>query len=516
MAASSNGEATMRACRRATLIAIIAAVTLFSLGLAAGARADSGSGTRVNRGYQHLVRLEAARQARMDARERPRAALPSRGAVGAPSIFGTVHDVQQVAEDSLKQGEKDTQVEPDIAMDPTNADDIVTVVQQGRFKTGGSADSGFAASLDGGQTWTHGNLPGLTKAVGGPFDRSSDPTVVFGTNHVAYASTIDFGFRHDCPSAVGVQSSTDGGVSWNDPVFPTNDADCDVFHDKNWLGADTNPASPFYGRLYLVWTRFTPVAGVGVLQYSDDGGQTWSSLIDVSAPDSETEGLLPLVQSNGDLTMVYDQTIGAQDFEVAQTSTDGGLTFGPSVTIAEFLGAGDPGLRTGGLPAAAIDPTTDDMYVVWQDTRFRSDGHNDTVISESTDGGASWSAPARVNGPDPEGQILDHFTPDVAAYGGVVHVTYRTRDFAGKKGSEFVDERYVVSADGGATFGGELFLGPSSDLKYAAVVTGGRAFLGDYVGVVANADHAHVVWCVSLYEKNARYHQTMWSGTIDR
>jgi hypothetical protein len=213
---------------------------------------------------------------------------------------------------------------------------------------------------------------------------------------------------------------------------------------------------------------------------------------------------------------VYDDVVGGGDFEVASTSTDGGLTFGPPVTIAEFLGAGDPGIRTGGLPAAAIDPTDDTIYVVWQDTRFRSDGHNDTVISESTDGGSTWSSPARVNGPDPNGEVLDHFTPDVAAHSGVVHVTYLTRNFAGKKPSEFLDQRYIVSADGGATFGGELILGPSTDLKYAAVVTGGRRFLGDYFGVVANADVAHAAWTVALYEKKGRFNQTMWSGTIER
>src|SRR5205823_3223272 len=82
--------------------------------------------------------------------------------------------------------------------------------------------------------------PGLTKAVGGPFDRGSDPTVTFGIDHVVYASTIDFSFRQTCPSAVGVQWSTDGGVTWSDPVFPENDDTCDVFNDKNWLVADTN------------------------------------------------------------------------------------------------------------------------------------------------------------------------------------------------------------------------------------------------------------------------------------
>ncbi len=498
---------------RATFGAFLAAALIAAFGVGSVARAGSGQS---GGGYRHLLRFQADREARMEARLRPGAGV----AVGlprtAPSIFETTRDVQQISEDTLHQGERDTQVEPDLAMDPTNPANLVAVVQQGRFKTGGSADSGFAATLDGGHTWVHGNLPGLTKAVGGPYDRSSDPTVTFGVGHVAYASTLDFGFRQDIPSAIGVQSSTDGGQTWGDPAFPEVDSGREAFNDKNWLAADTSPASPFYGRLYLVWSQFTATGGAGVLRSSDDGGVTWSDLTYVSGPTAETEGLLPLVQANGALTIVYDQTIGSQDFEVAQTSSDGGLTFAPPVTIAEFLGAGDPGLRTGGLPAAAIDPVTGLMYVVWQDTRFRSDGHNDIVISFSADGGDQWSEPARVNGPDPNGTVLDHVTPDVAAFGGVVHVTYRTRDFAGKHPSEFVDERYIVSDDEGATFGGELILGPPTDLKYAAAVTGNRAFLGDYFGVVANGQVAHAVWTVALYEQHGRYNQTMWSGTIVR
>jgi hypothetical protein len=479
----------------------------------AGAAAAIPSGSA----YQRALELDAARQARMDARLHARTQLSAAHVLASPTIFQNTENVEQISEDTLKGGEQDTQVEPDLAMDPNNPDNLVAVVQQGRFKTGGSADPGFTASVDGGATWTFGNLPGLTKAVGGFFDRASDPTVVFGPDHTVYATTIAFSFgKSDCPSAVTVQWSLDGGLSWSDPVFPEDDRSCDVFNDKNWLGVDTNPSSPFFGRLYLVWSQFTPTGGAPVLRYSDDNGQTWSSLISMAAAGTEAEGLLPLIRSNGDLTIVYDQTIGSRDFEVAQTSTDGGVTFADPVTIAEFLGAGDPGIRTGGLPAAAIDPTNDAMYVAWQDTRFRSDGHNDTVISKSTDGGTTWSSPARVNGPDLAGQTLDHFTPDVAAFGDVIHVTYRTRDLGGKAPSDFVDERYIVSSDGGATFGGELILGPPADLKYAAVVFGGRAFLGDYMGVVANADVAHAAWCVARFDKNSRYNQTLWGATIER
>src|SRR5437588_1606714 len=167
----------MRRHARLMLASIIAMSTAsFLRSVPAGAAAGAGRITA----YQHALRADAARQARMDARERPRISLGTSQVVAAPSIFGSPRNVERIARDTLKGGETNTQIEPDIAMDPNNPNDIVAVSQQGRFKTGGSADPGFSASLDGGATWTDGNLPGLTKRVGGPFDRGSDVSVVFG------------------------------------------------------------------------------------------------------------------------------------------------------------------------------------------------------------------------------------------------------------------------------------------------------------------------------------------------
>ena len=181
------------------------------------------------------------------------------------------------------------------------------------------------------------------------------------------------------------------------------------------------------------------------------------------------------------------------------------------VTVGQNLGSGIPGMRTGGLPAAAIDPGTGNMYVVWQDARFNASGLNDIVLSASTDGGRKWSTPRAVN---PEVAGLDRFTPAVAAAGGAVHVTYRTR---GENGTApTVTEDYIASANGGRTFGPVHQIGPLAVLQWAAVA-GTRAFLGDYMGLAATPQAAMLAWCVSSEPPgNGSYHQTMWAARVSR
>ena len=126
----------------ARLLLSVAAAMLATTRMASPAIAGADRGPAVNRAYQHLLRMEGAREARMAAREHPGQALPIGILPTAPSILSQPQDVQQIAEDTLKGGEQGTQVEPDMAIDPNNPDSLVAVVQQGRFKTGGSADPG--------------------------------------------------------------------------------------------------------------------------------------------------------------------------------------------------------------------------------------------------------------------------------------------------------------------------------------------------------------------------------------
>ena len=409
-----------------------------------------------------------------------------------------------------------TQVEPDIAVDPNNPQIVVAVVQQGRFPDGGATAIGYATSHDGGQTWTADDLPLLTVATGGAFERGTDPAVAFGPNGEVYAESLVFG---GIRSSIAVQRSDDGGLTFGAPVLAHDDSDSSKFNDKEWIAVDTFAASPHRGRVYVAWDQGNNFGQPILLRFSDDRAQTWSPLIFVSSPTAGGIGAIPLVQPNGALTVVYEDFTTGDDV-VAQTSHDGGLSFDPRVKINSLQSGALPDIRSGGLPAAALDAFTGDLYAVWEDRRFRSDGVRDIVISGSTDGGASWSGLARVN-PDAPNSQRDHFTPAVSAVNGRVHVTYRTRDTSAGL-SLLVDLRYIASADGGATFSGERTVGDPTDLHFAAQTTTADClnppcyFLGDYMGVAASSQAVHPVWCRAFQDpaQPSARNESTWSSRI--
>ena len=520
---------------RRTFLICAAAATAAVAGVPMTASAASGaSHPVVNVARQAAVKADRAREARMVARMGSHAVPATRSPLAGTAqggAFNKITNVGQISRDTLPaptspEIEPDTQTEPDIAIDPGNPQIITADFQQGRNGPfGGSADPGYATSQDGGRTWAAGNLPLLTTAVGGPFQLASDAAVAFGPDGSDYAQTIPFD-ETDARSGVAVQRSTDGGISFGPPSLVVDDNNVNIFNDKNWIAVDTFPGSPHYGRIYSVWSRFITTGSgssavthsPGAVSYSDDQGKTWSPIHFTTAQHADTEGLIPMVHPDGSVTVVYDLTVGNKDYETAQTSHDGGNTWSPGVTVGQFLGAGVPGMRTGGLPAAAIDASTGDMYAVWQDTRFNPSGLNDVVLSQSTDGGNSWSSPRPVS---PKAAGLDRFTPAVAAAGGAVHITYRTRGANGTAPS--VSEEYIASTDRATTFGHEHQVGPGSVLKWAAVSNEAPppvAFLGDYMGVAAVSTAprtAELVWCVSSQPPvTESYHQTTWAATVSR
>jgi hypothetical protein len=416
----------------------------------------------------------------------------------------------------------DTQIEPSIAVNPANPKNVVAVYQEGRIANGGDATNGFATSLDGGKTWRYGELPGLTfyPGQGGPFERASDAVVAFGPDNIVYANSLVFDQSTDngLRSGLTVNVSKDGGLHWSKPVF-FQDEELGGLNDKNWIVVDTSNAPGHHkGRVYVVWDRVAPV----VYDYCDhvcDQLGNWlpnlQTIPEVVFP-GQGIGAYPVVLKDGGLGIIMDADSGGIPSPTGQDEPELGLNakivfvraplagttpfpaplqFLPPENVATNMGRGIPAQRAGSLPAAAVDPDSGAIYATWEDTRYRTDGTNDAVITRSTDNGVTWSPPLRLNGGLPNDRI-DHYNVSVATgAGGSVHVTYRQRNESGKGPlyTDVIDTIYQESTDGGTTWSAPLKVNKEPSNPWWGAFSRDGTFEGDYNQIASAGGYTYVV-----------------------
>jgi hypothetical protein len=344
----------------------------------------------------------------------------------------------------------------------------------------GSGDVGFATSVDGGQTWKHGLLPGLTlNYKGGTYGAAADPSVAFDAKHGAWLiSTLPLAGLSCCSliGDVALSRSTDG-LNWGKPILIDNTH----LDDKNWTVCDNTTTSPFYGNCYTEWDQAFGSGDV-LMSVSKDGGKTWGP----GLPSSDHAGGLggePVVQPNGSVIVPFEGG-GIDVF----SSTNGGVSWGRSQAIASiqshFVAAG---LRNPNLPSVSID-AAGRVFVVWSDCRFRSGcASNDIVMSSSTDGKA-WSAVTRIP-IDPTSSTVDHFIPgigvDPATSGANAHITVVYYYYPNKSCTTStcqLDVGFTTSLDGGSTWtAGAKIAGP---MKVGWLPDSDNGpMVADYIGV---------------------------------
>jgi hypothetical protein len=165
------------------------------------------------------------------------------------------------------------------------------------------------------------------------------------------------------------------------------------------------------------------------------------------------------------------------------------------VDIASNRSAGVPAQRAGSLPAAAADPTSGTIYAVWEDSRYRTDGTNDAVMSRSIDGGLTWTLPQRIN-PGSTTDHVDHYNVTVAVgAGGTVHVAYRQRDESGKGPlyTPTIDTYYQESTDGGKSFTTPLKVDSTPSNPYYDAFSRDGSFEGDYNQTTSVGGYTYIV-----------------------
>jgi hypothetical protein len=382
----------------------------------------------------------------------PGIAIATTYTAGSPvTASATVSPLSVCAPSGPGTNYPNTEVEPWLAQNPVNPNNVVGTFQQDRYTGGGSKGSTAAVSTDGGASFSQVNIPGLTTCSGGTFERASDPWLSFSPDGTLYAMSLvetklPSGVNN--PSGMAVSRSTDGGLTWSAPTNVIFDTDPTKFNDKNSLTAD--PTDSRF--VYAIWDRLDAPIGQGSLKSGEnaagfrgptwfarttDGGQSWEPARQIYAPgnNDQTIGNQIVVLPNGTLIDVFDLIKNDNKMKVkglsvaAITSTDHGATWSSQATIISrlnFVQVTDPDtgalVRTGDIiPEVTVDPENGNLYTVWQDGRFSGGARSDVAFSMSTDGGATWSQALRNNTPSG----VSAFTPTVAvASRGVVGVSY--------------------------------------------------------------------------------------------
>jgi len=392
------------------------------------------------------------------------------------------------------------EVEPWVAVNPSNLRNIIGVWQQDRWSNGGANGLATGVSHDGGRTWRE-TSPHFTRCSGGnadnggDYERASDPWVTFSPDGTANQISLSFNDSNTITSIL-TSRSTDGGDTWSEPFTLIRDTDPNFSNDKESITADPYDS----GYVYAVWDRldFGTNHGPAVFARTTDGGQSWEPTRSIYDPglNNHTIGNQIVVLPNGDLVNLFslftnqdienESTTAGPAYVAIVRSTDKGQTWSQQpiiISTLQSVGVTDPEtgepLRTGDIiPDIAVDQRTGYLYVVWQDARFSGGKRDGIVFSKSTDGGFTWSTPVQVNRlpqvPAFTGSV------DVAINGAIGLTYYDFRNNTSDPNTLPTNYLFAISYDGGKTWR-ESEVGDQFDMRTAPVARG--FFTGDYEGL---------------------------------
>ena len=302
------------------------------------------------------------------------------------------------------------------------------------------------------------------------YDADSDPAVAFDSSGRGFFSCVAFDVFTNASllwvsqSPQGAQGSFFFNLStFSRPWVVAEDNSAEVFHDKEFITADSYKSSPNRDNVYVTWTvfRFSPLCGPQPNPDQDerycespifgsmstDHGVHWSTPEEISGISNTLcffgdffqptanphscnfdQGSDPVVLPNGDLEVIFNNgntnTANAQQLGVhCSPSGDSAagtahLNCGAPAKVGDDVITGEPlcnfgrgpeecvpgaFIRTNDYPRInTINTQNGHLYATWQDYR---NGEYDIQLSQSLDGGLTWTELGTVN-PD---SGLDHY-----------------------------------------------------------------------------------------------------------
>jgi hypothetical protein len=331
--------------------------------------------------------------------------------------------------------------ETTIAVNPTNPRNLIGSANdyQAVFNSSGGLVSATVYSrahvtFDGGQTWNNYVVPFNT----GLYGVTGDPAVAFDADGTAYLSTLGsttFGTAAD----VLVAHSANGGQSWTVPVRVAAGSgasgSAQVNNDKEYIAAWG------HGNAIVTWTVFTYdnsghyVESPIFASITHNGGNTWTSPVEIDNNLYNDQASIPVVAADGNIYVAFTSfeqfgDNGHNQYMVVKVDPTTAKVLKDPVRVADIVDSiedypvnvdkrrtyQDSELRTWSAGNITADPTNAlHLAVVWSDMRnstlpaptdpYQAKTNSDIVMSQSFDGGNTWSAPTALAIPN------DQFMP---------------------------------------------------------------------------------------------------------
>ncbi len=396
-------------------------------------------------------------------------------------------------------------------------------------------------TFDGGSTWT-------TYPVHfSNYTSTGDPAVAFDAHGTAYLATLGFLWsqnRFCCTNPdVIVSHSTDGGKTWSNPTRVVAGTGIlsgpGLSNDKEYIAAWGN------GNAIVTWTEFNDGIGGSYISspifasVTHDGGNSWSTPVEISGSAAFCVGAqggtscnqaqfsVPTVAKDGSIYVAFETTAnsatGRDEYLVVKVDPSTGHRIAGPYKVAGLIDGftdypvnidgrqtyQDSEFRSNSAGNITADPTNaQHLAVIWSDMRnstlpapsdpYSAKTNSDVVVSQSWNGGVSWSAPVALRASG------DQFQP-WGAYNssGLLQIGYfdRSYDPANHKygftlatekvaGSLTFETSQITTALSDPTHNTRWFSGRTPNPSFPHPTT----FLGDYSGITAFSGGSVSLW----------------------
>ena len=429
--------------------------------------------------------------------------------------------------------------ETSIAVNPTDANNMIGGLNdyQLAVNPGGhvteSVLSRAHVTFDGGQTWSEYPLYSNSR-----YQATGDPAVAFDADGHAYYSTLGFRFVGPANAQnpdVLVANSGDKGKTWSVSVVGHGsgvETSVGDLLDKEYVAAwGHGNAIVTFGDFRLA-QKGAYVSGKIHAVVTHDGGKTWTAPTVISGSLHDAFVSTPAITADGRIFVSFlntdDLNSGRDDYKVVEVDPGTGAPMGEPVDVGLVYDGlfdypwafgrqtyQDSAFRTWAAGNITADPTNaDHLAVVWSDMRstpgipftpfadpYSVKTDSDVIVSESTDGGQSWSTPSAIALPG------DQFMPwSTFDANGVLRIGTFDRSY------DPANHKYgfsVLTETGPGVFSktqaSTTLSDPTTgDRWFAGTLNAGfpfaTSFLGDYGNIAATADGGVVAFWTDMRE----------------